>query len=204
MSHGRSKLVLDLSKPKLDESVFCSDVDWKDFYGDVEEELPPSMPKPRGRSIQISAFVDVAHTGNLVTRRSHTGILIFLNNALISWYSKQQNTVETSTFGSEFVSLCIVTEQIKALRYKLRMFGIPIDGPANVFCDNEGVVKNTSIPESTLTKRHNAINFHAVREAAAASIIRVGKEDSETNLADPLSKVVTFERQRALFKHILC
>ena len=204
MSHGRSKLVLDPSKPKLDESVFRSNVDWKDFYGDVEEELPPSMPKPRGRSIQISAFVDAAHAGNLVTRRSHTGILIFLNNAPISWYSKRQNTVETSTFGSEFVSLRIATEQIKALRYKLRMFGIPIDGPANVFCDNEGVVKNTSIPESTLTKRHNAINFHAVREAAAASIIRVGKEDSETNLADPLSKVVTFERQRALFKHILC
>ena len=204
MSHGRSKLVLDPSKPKLDESVFRSNVDWKDFYGDVEEELPPSMPKPRGRSVQISAFVDAAHAGNLVTRRSHTGILIFLNNAPISWYSKRQNTVETSTFGSEFVSLRIATEQIKALRYKLRMFGIPLDGPANVFCDNEGVVKNTSIPESTLTKKHNAINFHAVREAAAASIIRVGKEDSETNLADPLSKVVTSVRQRALFKHILC
>jgi hypothetical protein len=37
------------------------------------------------------------------------------------------------------------------------MFGIPIDGPANVFCDNHGVVsKNVSIPESTLMKKHNA------------------------------------------------
>jgi hypothetical protein len=28
------------------------------------------------------------------------------------------------------------------MHYKLRMFGVPIDGPANVFCDNRGVVKN--------------------------------------------------------------
>jgi hypothetical protein len=28
------------------------------------------------------------------------------------------------------------------------MFGIPIEGPANVFCDNRGVVKNMSMPES--------------------------------------------------------
>jgi hypothetical protein len=48
------------------------------------------------------------------------------------------------------------------------MFGVPIEGPTNVFCDNRGIVKNVSIPESTLMKKHNAINYHAVREAAAA------------------------------------
>ena len=36
--------------------------------------------------------------------------------------------------------------------------------------DNRGVVKNASIPESTLMKRHNSINYQAVREAAAADI----------------------------------
>ena len=82
-----------------------------------------------------------------------------------------------------------------ALRYKLRMFGVPIDGPANIFCDNRGVVKNVSIPESTLMKKHNAINYHAVREAAAAGILRVGKEDGETNLADLLTKVLNGEKR---------
>ena len=75
-----------------------------------------------------------------------------------------------------------------ALRTKLRLFGVPVEGPANVFCDNCGVVKNASIPESTLMKKHNSINYHAVREAAAAGILRVGKEDGETNLADLLTK----------------
>ena len=65
---------------------------------------------------------------------------------------------------------------VVALRYKLRMFGVPIDGPANVFCDNNGVVKNTTIPESVLAKKHNAINYHAIRKAVAAKILRVGRK----------------------------
>jgi hypothetical protein len=50
------------------------------------------------------------------------------------------------------------------------MFGVSIHGPANVFCDNHGVVKNASIPEWMLMKKHDAINYHAVREAVAAGI----------------------------------
>jgi hypothetical protein len=161
------------------------------------------MPEPRGRSVTISLFVDANHAGNVITRRSHTGIFLFVQNAPIIWFSKRQNTVEAATFGSEFVALRICKEMIVALRYKLRMFGVPIDGPANVFCDNRGVVRNASIPESTLMKKHNAINYHAVREAAAAGILRVGKEDGETNIADLLTKVLTGEKRWNLCWHIM-
>ena len=65
-------------------------------------------------------------------------------------------------------------------------------------CDNQGVVKNTSLPESTLHKKHNAINYHSVREAAAAQIIRIGKEDMETNLADLYTKFLPAERRHQL------
>jgi hypothetical protein len=83
------------------------------------------------------------------------------------------------------------------------MFGVPIEGPMNVFCDNRGVVKNDSILESTLMKKHNAINYHAVREAAAAGILRVGKEDGETNLADLLTKVLSGEKRWEICWHIM-
>ena len=122
---------------------------------------------------------------------------------LVMWLSKKQATIETSVFGSEFVALRIAKDLLMALRYKLRMFGVPITGPANVFCDNNGVVKNASIPHSTLAKRHNAINYHAIREAVAAKIIRVGKGDGLTNLADLFTKVLTADRRRALCRHIL-
>ena len=189
------RLVYDPKDPAIDERAFNSNADWTDFYGDVTEELPPKMPKPRGNPVKISAFVDANHAGNVVTRRSHSGIIIFVQNAPVIYYSKKQNTIEAASFGSEFVALRICKELIVALRYKLRMFGVPIDGPANVYCDNRGVVKNTSVPESVLTKKHNAINYHAVREAVAAGIIRVGKEDGTSNLADLFTKVVNGERR---------
>jgi len=90
--------------------------DWTDFYGDVSEAIPPKMPKPRGNPVNTTCFVDANHAGNLVTRRSQTGILIFVMKSPIVWYSKRQNTVETSTFGSEFVAMRQATELIEALR----------------------------------------------------------------------------------------
>jgi hypothetical protein len=81
-------------------------------------------------------------------------------------------------------------EQMEALMYKLRMFGVPIDGPADVYCDNQSVVDSSSLPQRTLQKKHNAIYFHKVREAAAIGVIRVAKIDGTENLADLFTKVL--------------
>jgi len=111
--------------------------------------------------------------------------------------------VESSTFGSEFIALRIATDLVVALRYKLRMFGVPLLGPANVLCDNQGVVNNTTLPESVLSKKHNQICYHRVREAVAASIIRIAKEDSSTNLADILTKPLGLPQRRFILERIL-
>ena len=97
----------------------------------------------------------------------------------------------------------VAKELIVGLRCKLRMFGVPIDGPANVHCDNQGVVKNTSIPESTLSKKHNAINYHTCREAVAAGIMRVAKEPTESNLADLFTKPLSRSRRNELLSCIV-
>ena len=111
--------------------------------------------------------------------------------------------METSTFGSEFVALRIATELIKALRYKLRMFGIPIQGPANVLIDNETVMKNTSIPSSTLQKKHNAICYHYVREAVAAKVMRIAHIPTDQNLADMFTKVLGATKLKGFVQKIL-
>ena len=97
----------------------------------------------------------------------------------------------------------IARDMISALRIKLKCFGIPILGPTYVFCDNNSVVQNVSIPESTLAKKHNAINYHIIREAVAAGIIRVGKEDTSTNIADIFTKLVPFTRKYQLLSPFL-
>jgi hypothetical protein len=183
----KKTLAFDPTHPDIDESRFLK-CDWHDFYRGAKETIPGDAPEPRGNVVSTHCFVDADHAGNRVTRRSQTGILLFVNRAPILWYSKRQNTVETSTFGSEFVAMRISVELVEALRYKLRMFGIPIEGPTNVYCDNEAVTKNAIYPESTLKKKHNAIAYHRTREAVAAGTIRVTKEDGKTNLADVLTK----------------
>ena len=104
--HENSNLVFD-PQPKYWDELQFSKFDWSEFYRDAKESLPPNAPSPRGHAIQMNVFVDADHAGNRVTRCSHTGILIYLNAAPILWYSKAQATVETSTFGSEFVAMRI-------------------------------------------------------------------------------------------------
>ncbi len=82
----------------------------------------------------------------------------------------------------------IACDMISALRIKLKCFGIPINRLANIHYDNNGVVQNMSIPESTLSKKHNAINYHVIRESVAAGMLRIEKEDTETNIADAFTK----------------
>ena len=178
--HEKSSLIFDRTD-SLPQMPTKAKPDWSSFYDKLTEELPPRMPEPLGNPVNIYTFVDANHVGNVVTRRSDTGILLYLQNSPIVWLSRRQNTVEMSTFGSEFVALRTARDLIISMRYKLRMFGIPLEVPAQVFCDNQGVVKNTSIPESVLSKKQNAINYHVVREAAAAGVLEVIKEDTQTN-----------------------
>ena len=102
-SHQRFNLVFNPKGISLDQTAFASvkPSNWRDFYGDIAEELPPNMPEPLGHAMDITCFVDSDHAGNVVTRRSHTGILIFVQNAPVIWYSKKQNTVESSSFRSK-------------------------------------------------------------------------------------------------------
>ena len=190
-----SSIIFDATEPEIRESEF-TECDWQDFYPEAEEKLPPTMPMPRGPDVTITCYVDADHAGNLLTRRSHTGIVIFLNSAPISWYSKRQNTVESSTFGSEFNALRIAVDQIEALRYKLRMFGVRVERPTNVYCDNKTVVTNSSLPESTLNKKHNAICYHRVREASAAGWVRIAWVQSDYNIADLFTKVISQEARK--------
>ena len=94
-------------------------------------------------------------------------------------------------------------EMIEGLRYKLRMMGVPITGPCNVKADNMSMVKNSSVPESQLKKKSNSIAFHYVRERAAAGVVIINYEPTNTNLADMLTKTLPAVKRQALARCIL-
>ena len=59
------------------------------------------MPEPRGKPVSIHVFFDSDNSDDKVTRQTKTGVLIFIKGSPILWFSKKQNSVQTSTFGSD-------------------------------------------------------------------------------------------------------
>ena len=93
--------------------------------------------------------------------RSMSGFLIYVNTALVQWFSKKQSTVETSVFGTEFITM---KQALQGLRYKLTMMVIPVSSPSCIYGDNMSVIHNSSKPESVLRKKSNLACCHAVHE----------------------------------------
>ena len=78
----------------------------------------------------------------------------------IYWFSKKPNSADTSTFGSNFLDIKQCYEYIRGLRYRLRMMGIPVEDNNFIYCDNQSVVINVSLPDSTLKKKINSTAYH--------------------------------------------
>ena len=158
--------------------------------------MPPDIPEPLGKEIAMCCFVYDDRAGEKLTRRYRSGFIIFLQMAPIYYCSKRQNTVETSTFGSEFMAMKLACEYIRGLEYKLRMMGISFFGPCFVYGDNKSVLYNTKLPESILKNKSNAISYHAVREEFATGDWLTGYEPTDTNVSDLLTNPVPGGKRR--------
>jgi hypothetical protein len=190
-----SRMVFDPTNADIDMKSF-KDCDWREFYGDVKEPLPPNMPEPCGKEVEIHLCVDSDHAGDQLIRRSRTGYFTHLNLAPLTWFSKRQPTVETSVFGAKFVAMKSGMEAVRGLPYKLRMMGIPIEGPAYVYGNNMSVIHNAQRPESMLKKKSNSVCYHCCRESVAMNETMTGHVPTKQNRADLCAKVIPGGAQR--------
>ena len=162
--------------------------DWSSTYGEISELLPDNAPEPLGKPVTLTHYVDANLFHDALTGRSVTGVLHMLNATPIDWYSKKQATVETATYGSEFVAARICIDQVIDLRTTLRYLGVPIQEQSYMFGDNESVVNSSSIPHAKLHKRHNALSFHRICEVVASKYVGFYFLPGADNPADILSK----------------
>jgi hypothetical protein len=153
-------------------------------YPDAVEEIDVNLPEALIDEMEITVFVDSDHAHDKVTRRSITGMIIFVGRTPVVYSSKRQGAIETSTYGAEFCAMKNGVEELIALRYMLRC----------LLCgDNQGVVQNATIAESLLKKKHVAIAYHKTRESAAAGIAHPIKTGGVDNFADVLTKPQTLK-----------
>jgi hypothetical protein len=166
-----------------------TEYDWaRSVYGDVKEQIPRDIPRPLGKRVVLTTYVDANLYHDMVTGRSVTGVLHYLNQTPVGWFTKKQATVETATYGSEFIAAKTAVQQIIAMRNTLRYLGVPIHGPTHMFGDNGSVVTSGSTPHSPLRKRHHALAYHFTREAIASNVVDFRHIPGTVNPADILSK----------------
>ena len=124
----------------------------------------------------------------LDTRQIITGFLIFLGSAPIFYYSKRQNTVEISIYGSEIFAMRILIEHLLVIHYKLRMVCMEVE---NVLL-NWGIKMQwwwtLGCHQLHSRKKYNLVAFHKVREDVAAGFVQTGHIDSNQNAWDILTK----------------
>jgi hypothetical protein len=180
------------------------DFDWSySCYNGAKEDIPSDAPEPLGKPVVTTSYYDANLLHDLISGRSVTGIIHFLNKTPVDWFSKLQSTVATATFGSEYVASRTCVEQIVDLRLTLRYLGVPLKGPSYMFGDNESVVNTGSRPDAKLTKRHYLLSYHKTREAVAAGYLRCFKIDGTSNPADIVSKHWSFPTVWNILKPLL-
>jgi hypothetical protein len=163
--------------------------DWSlSVYGDVKEIIPTDIPEPKGKYVTLSHYFDAYLYHDMVTGRSVTAILHFLNQTPMDWYSKKQATVETATFGSEVIAGRTTIDQIVDLRTTLRYLGVPIREKSYVFRDNKTVINALLTSPAKLHKRNNALSFHCVQETVTSKYVMIFHLPGKYNPADILSK----------------
>jgi hypothetical protein len=190
--HEKARIKFDVTVPNYDGLEF-KDYDWSQQYPGAEEEIHPDAPESLKTiyPASITCYCDADHAHCLETRRSVTGIILFVNKTPVKWYSKRQNTVESSTYGSELVAARIASEIVIDFRGRLRLLGIAVTGPSVLLIDNQSVVANMTLPSGTLKKKHNSIAFHKVRFLVTAGVITVAHIRGTFNVADVETKSVS-------------
>ena len=94
-------------------SLKDQEYDWtRSVYSGACEQIPHNIPKPLGKHVQTTHYVDANLHHDLATGKAVTAVLHFLNQTPIDAFTKRQSTVETATYGSEFVAATTAVDQI--------------------------------------------------------------------------------------------
>ena len=129
------------------------------------------MPELLGAPVWTRYYVDSDHAHDVAMRRSVTEFILIVNSMPVTWVSKWQRTIEGSTYGAEFVALCMAVEYMVGLCYRLKMLGVKVEGPSYILTDNMSIIKTLTMTSAALKKNSLSICYHYVRDAIAVGII---------------------------------
>ena len=145
-------------------------------------------------------YADSNYAGDIVERKSTMGYCFFLVRGVVSWCSKKQRTVSTSTTEAEYIAVGHAARQAVWLRRFLAE--LPIDQPitpVRILGDNQSslaIVKNAEYHDRT---KHIDVQHHYVRELVQDGYVCMEWITTKEQLADGFTKALpkaTFVEQR--------
>jgi hypothetical protein len=151
--------------------------------------------------VELVAYTDNDHAGDLEDRKSTSGFLFVLSSRAVSWSSKKQPVVTLSTTEAEFIAAASCAYQAVWLRRMLEKLDHASAGTTIIYCDNSSTIKLSKNPVMHGRSKHIDVRFHFLRELTRDGVVTLLHCRSQEQLADimtkPLPRVV-FEKLRML------
>ena len=108
--YPKKAYIINPKKPNFDLELDTMGIDFGKDYDYFKEDIDPHAPESLHKELEVTIFIDSSHGEDTTTGRSITGFIIFLGSTPVAWSSKQQTSIQTSTFGTEFVALKTAVE----------------------------------------------------------------------------------------------
>jgi hypothetical protein len=138
-------------------------------------------------ALTVTGYCDSDWGGDLVDRRSTTGYCVFVNGNLVSWNTKKQTTVATSSAEAEVMASAALVSEIKWLILILEELGFVVNKPITVYCDNQSAISISENDVKHDRSKHIDIKYHFVHD----EIVQKNIEMKYIRTADQLADIFT-------------
>lgn len=138
--------------------------------------------------IKIIGFTDSDWANCPDTRRSVGGYLFTLGSGPISWQSKRQRTVATSSCEAEYTAAFEASKEAMWLRTLLTSIDFTPTGPTSLLCDNNAAIILSGDPAFHARVKHFDIRYHFLRDRVQSNDISLSYINTRDNIADIFTK----------------
>ncbi|KAJ9557666.1 hypothetical protein OSB04_012280 [Centaurea solstitialis] len=148
---------------------------------------------PKKSGFELVAFSDADHGGCQLDRKSTSGHVQFLGDKLVSWGSKKQYCVSTSTTEAEYVAAASCCSQVLWMRTQLHNYGYNFNH-IPIYCDSESAIAITCNSVQHTRTKHIDIRYHFIKDHVERGMIELYFVNTEYQLADLFTKPLDEKR----------
>ncbi|GLI66562.1 hypothetical protein VaNZ11_010446, partial [Volvox africanus] len=138
-------------------------------------------------SLVVDGYSDADWAKDRDRRRSTTGFVFLMNGTAISWKSRLQPTVATSSVEAEYMAAAFTTCEALWIRKLLYDLGMEQEC-VRIWDDNQGALSLIKNPVSSERSRHIDVAHHFVRERTERGEVKFDYCPTESMVADVMTK----------------